>query len=333
MTGAAWRTFYSYSHQDALLRNQLATFLAPLVQQNKIVEWYDRDIAPGANWESEISSQLESADLILLLVTFLASKYCFEVEIERAMARKKLGEAEVVPVLLRDCSWDESRFSALQMIPRDVKSVTPIMSWSSIDEAFKAVASEIKRIVSVGPPQKAANSNETRLRAPSVEVVREQVRSYARLYEMTRQRMPGSSERTVRMEQIFDKMRNIATASHPLLDELAQSPSPGERLSAVAILQVCASERFLSFLVNLVRTEKPFVSYHAIRALQFAVSSSDPKAYPQIGEALRATEKALKSGSVGFDTDRQKVLRAAKEELKKTSRHCLSLQDTIEHDD
>lgn len=320
MTDGAWRTFYSYSHQDALLRHQLATFLAPLVQQNKIVEWYDRDIAPGADWDAEISSHLESANLILLLVTadFLASKYCFGVEIERAMARKKLGDAEVVPILLRDCLWDESRFSALQMIPRDDKSVKAIMSWSSIDEAFKAVASEIKRIVSVGvPSQKAANSGETRLLAPSAEVVREQVRSYARLYEMTRQRMPGSSERTVRMEQIFDKMRNIATASYPLLDELAQSPSPGERLAAVAILQVCASQRFLSFLVSLVRTEKPFVSYHAIRALQFAVSSSDPKAYRQISEALHATEKALGSASVGFDTDRQKVLRAAKEELEK----------------
>lgn len=320
MTDGAWRVFYSYSHQDTPLRKELAKFLAPLSFQNKIIEWYDRDIAPGADWDAEISSHLESANLILLLVTadFLASKYCFGVEIERAMARKKLGDVEVVPILLRDCLWDESRFSALQMIPRDARNAKPVMSWSSADEAFKAVASEIKRIVSAGPPpHKVASSGETRLLAPSLELVREQVQSYARLYEITRQRMPGSSERTVRMEQIFDKMRSIATASYPLLDELVQSPSPGDRLAAVAILQVCASERFLSFLVKLVGSEKPFVSYHAIRAMHFAASSTDPKAYPQISETLREAEKALDLASAGFNTDRRKVLRAAKEELER----------------
>jgi hypothetical protein len=62
----AWKVFYSYSHKDEEIRNRLATYLAPVRQQNKILEWHDRKIEPGSNWDSEISDQLNSADLILL---------------------------------------------------------------------------------------------------------------------------------------------------------------------------------------------------------------------------------------------------------------------------
>jgi hypothetical protein len=69
--------------------------------------------------------------------------------------------------------------------------------------------------------------------------------------------MRASDERTQSIEQVFQKIRGLANASYPLLDELVNSPSPGERLAAVAILQSIASERHLEFLVKLVRSEKP----------------------------------------------------------------------------
>src|SRR5689334_13496904 len=98
----AWRIFYSYSHRDTDLRNKLGEHFAPLRQQGKIIEWHDRKIEPGADWEREISDQLASANLIVLLVSagFLASDYCFGVEVETALARLKRGEVKVVPVLL-----------------------------------------------------------------------------------------------------------------------------------------------------------------------------------------------------------------------------------------
>src|SRR5437763_238459 len=101
----AWQLFYSYSHKDIDLRDRLGTYLAPLKQQQKISEWHDRKIEPGANWETEISSHLESAHLILLLVSadFLASEYCFGVEMDKAMSRLKRGSVKVVPVLLKPC--------------------------------------------------------------------------------------------------------------------------------------------------------------------------------------------------------------------------------------
>jgi HEAT repeat protein len=132
--------------------------------------------------------------------------------------------------------------------------------------------------------------------------------------------MQPSDERTNRMEQIFEKMRNLATASYPLLDELAHSPSPGERLAAVAILQVFATEEFFPFLLKLIGSEKPFVGYHATKALCLAVGLLDPIVYPRLLEAIHKAQALLKSASVGFDSNREALLRAAEQELTATTK-------------
>jgi hypothetical protein len=154
-----WRLFYSYSHRDAQLRDDLGTYLAPLRQQNKITEWHDRKIEPGADWEHEISERLDSSDLNLFLVSpyFLASDYCFGVEVDRALARLKRHKAKVVPILLSPCLWQESRLSELQMIPRDAK---PVTNWPSLGEAFTEVAGEIRQLVSEPVPSPPTSSLE-----------------------------------------------------------------------------------------------------------------------------------------------------------------------------
>jgi hypothetical protein len=192
------------------LRERLGTYLAALKQQLKISEWHDRKIEPGANWDAEINAQLDSADLILLLVSadFLASEYCFGAEVEKALMRLRRGEVKVVPVLLKPCLWEESRHSEPQIIPRGAKAMT---SLASVDEALKDVASEIRKLVSEPPPNQPKSSSSAR--EPyrfdsSLDLVRGQIRSYANLYERTRQRMRASSERTQRMERIDDVLCN-----------------------------------------------------------------------------------------------------------------------------
>ena len=315
----AWRVFYSYSHKDSKMCERLRTYLAPLRQQNKISEWHDRLIEPGADWNKEINTELEAADLILFLVSaeFLASDYCFGVEVDKAMSRLKRGEAKVVPILLKPCLWEESRFSELQIIPRDAKAIA---RWSSIEDALTNVAGEIRKLTSEPPPETAKLPSEALLAHKfdaSLNLVRQQVRSYARLYERTRQRMPPSDERTDRMEEIFVKMRDLATASYPLLNELADSPSPGDKLAAVAILQVFATEQSLPFLVKLVGAEKPFVGYHAAKALYFAVGALEAKNYQQLSEAIKKAVFSLESAGRRPDIDRRKMLEAAAEALQK----------------
>jgi hypothetical protein len=312
-----WNVFYSYSHKDEALRDQLATYLAPLKQKNLIIEWHDRKIDPGADWNAEISTQIESADLMIMLLSpdFLASEYCFGVEMEKAFARTKNDDLRLAPVLIRPCLWEESRFSALQMIPRDAK---PISASPSVDEALKAVAIEIRSVVSQEKPKLRPPPVPTApeaMPASSLDLVRNQIHAYARLYERTRQRMAPSSDRTSKMEAVFQRMRGVAIASYPLLEELSNSPSPGDRLAAVSILQTIADEGSLNFLVELVGSEKPFVGYHATKALRFAVGALDMQSYPKLRDALLRAEGLLDGAAAGFDTDRRSELAAAGREL------------------
>jgi len=86
-------------------------------------------------------------------------------------------------------------------------------------------------------------------------------------------------------------------------------------LAAVAILEVFASEEYLPFLSSLVGSEKPFVGFHAAKAIQFAVGALDAKAYDRILNTIEQAKLALQTAHVGFDTDRQRTLREAEEEL------------------
>jgi hypothetical protein len=307
-----WRVFYSYSHADESLRNQLAKYLAPLKQKGSIIEWHDRSIEPGGDWNQKISDKLDSSDIVIALLSpdFLASEYCFGIEMEKAFSRLKREEIRLVPVLLRPCMWEESRFSAIQMIPRDSK---PVTSWPSVDEALKNVAMEIREIVSQAKPESIRPLDD--LDPTFMSLVRAQVQSYGRLYERTRQRLRPSDFRTNKMQEVFERMNQIATASYPLLEELKRSPSPGDRLSAVAILQTFADVASLDFLVELIGSQKPFVGYHAAKALRFAVSSIDTSSYSQLLDAIRRGRLQLETAAAGFDSDRQTVLRLAEEEL------------------
>jgi hypothetical protein len=138
--------FYSYSHKDEALRKKLETHLSLLQNQGVIRGWHDRRIEAGTEWDGVISENLEHAAIILLLVSadFLASKYCCDVEIKRAMERHDAGTARVIPVILRSVDWHTAPFGKLQALPTDGK---PVTSWKNRDEAFTNVARGIREAV------------------------------------------------------------------------------------------------------------------------------------------------------------------------------------------
>ena len=97
------RVFYSYSHKDEVLRDALATHLSLLRKQGLIEGWHDREISAGREWEGQIDENLKSAHVILLLVSadFIASDYCYDLEMKHAIARHTKGTARVIPIILR----------------------------------------------------------------------------------------------------------------------------------------------------------------------------------------------------------------------------------------
>ncbi|MFC3695536.1 toll/interleukin-1 receptor domain-containing protein [Chenggangzhangella methanolivorans] len=140
--------FFSYSHKDEELRDRLEVALSAMKRQGLIDAWHDRRLSVGDDFDKGVRSELERADVILLLVSpdFIASDYCHDVEMVRALERHKRGEARVIPVILRACDWKQTAFKKLLAAPTDGK---PIRSWPDLDEAFLDVVQKIRQTLSV----------------------------------------------------------------------------------------------------------------------------------------------------------------------------------------
>lgn len=142
--GSPLRLFISYSHKDVSLRVSLGDHLAALQREGVIETWHDRLISAGQEWAGEIKAELEAADIILCLVSagFLASPYCQDKELKRALERHGAGEALVIPVILKPSDWSSSALGPLQALPANAK---PVTKWSNRDEAFTSVAQGIRQ--------------------------------------------------------------------------------------------------------------------------------------------------------------------------------------------
>lgn len=164
--------FFSYSHKDEDLRDQLESHLALLKNQGLIEAWSDRRIVAGDEIDDAIFSKLEAADIILLLVSsdFISSTYCYSREMVRAMERHDSNEARVIPVILRHCMWQGAPFGKLMAAPRDGK---PVNAWPDKDEALADVAKEVAKAIKtlkshVTPSPVRTNASFTSAPAPSI---------------------------------------------------------------------------------------------------------------------------------------------------------------------
>lgn len=138
--------FLSYAHKDKWLLQSLETGLSMLKREGLISTWCDRQIMPGTDWAGVIDQRMEQASLILLLVSpdFLASNYCYQIEMTRALERHQTGKAIVIPIVARPADWETAPIARLQALPANAK---PITTWSNRDKALKEVAVGIRKAV------------------------------------------------------------------------------------------------------------------------------------------------------------------------------------------
>jgi TIR domain len=139
--------FFCYAHEDESLLLKLKTHLFPLKRVGLVDIWHDRDISTGTDWEQQIKAQLNTAQIILLLVSpdFMDSDYCYGIEMQRALERHDRGEARVIPIILRPVYW-QGLLGKIQALPTDAK---PVMSssWQYQDKAFFNVTEGIRKVV------------------------------------------------------------------------------------------------------------------------------------------------------------------------------------------
>jgi CHASE2 domain-containing sensor protein len=136
--------FISYAHEDEAVRQELEKRLVALERKGILRRWDDRHITAGSEWAGAISEKLNSARLILLLVSpdFDASDFCNTVEVPRAIERHRAGEARVIPVLIRPTpNWKDT--------PSDER---PVSKWGDKDDAYSIIVKEIQKALEAPPP-------------------------------------------------------------------------------------------------------------------------------------------------------------------------------------
>jgi formylglycine-generating enzyme required for sulfatase activity len=143
------KVFLSYSHKDDELKKEFCDHLAILQHNQLIAAWQDRNIDAGTEWADAIHQNLEQAEIILLLVSsaFMASRYCYSIEMQQALKRHKSGAAIVIPVIIRDSSWTTSPLGQLQAVPRDNRAVATWGDQFARDTAWRQVTEEITKVV------------------------------------------------------------------------------------------------------------------------------------------------------------------------------------------
>ncbi len=136
------KIFIAYARLDVAYLQQVRKYLHPLERRKIIQVWYDGEIASGEPWEQHIKDNLQSAQIILLLVSAnsLYSEYFYDKEMKKALERHENKEAIVIPIILDDCMWEHTELGRLQALPQDGE---PIEDWVRPSKAYKNVAEGI----------------------------------------------------------------------------------------------------------------------------------------------------------------------------------------------
>jgi hypothetical protein len=113
--------------------------------------------------DDTISAHLESADLILMLISadFIASDYCYAKEMTRALERHEARAACAMSIICCPCDFHGLPFARFVLLPTDAKSVSP---WADRDAAWVDVVKGIRRALDAGVaiPQAPVSVNDSR---------------------------------------------------------------------------------------------------------------------------------------------------------------------------
>lgn len=141
------KIFISYSHDDETTVENLHKHLSALQREGAIKPWFDREIQLGNEIDSAIMQNLENSDIFLAIVSasFIASDYCYEREMAKAIEMHNDGKMIVIPIIAEPCDWKATPLGALKAAPKDGK---PISDWKNKNTAYLDIVMGIRSIVS-----------------------------------------------------------------------------------------------------------------------------------------------------------------------------------------
>jgi hypothetical protein len=127
--------FISYSRRDGYFFEELTTHLKLLQRKRVIDTWHEGRVGAGEDWNRIIRTQVEQANIIILLISsdFLSSDYIWKHEFSEAFERHKRKEVSILPIIIRPCNWQVSPIANLQVFPLNAM---PVSSSPNIDRVW-----------------------------------------------------------------------------------------------------------------------------------------------------------------------------------------------------
>jgi tetratricopeptide (TPR) repeat protein len=114
--------FISYSHKDDKRKDEIMTHLKVLEKQGNLTLWNDEVIQTGADWFHEIKTNLETASVVIMVVTanFLGSDFILNEEVPRILERRGSDGFLIVPLIAEPCPWKAVEWlKKMQLFPKD----------------------------------------------------------------------------------------------------------------------------------------------------------------------------------------------------------------------
>jgi TIR domain len=150
MHGSRIQIFVSYAHDDWRHLEQFKEHTAEL-RRSQVLAFDDQEIKPGQRWKSVIANKLDSADIVVLLITvkFVASDFCYTVEFRRALEREEEGRCKIIPVNVGPVDLDPSDpLRTLQYVPRK-RPISEMRSgrasaWKEVAQALRKCVAELR---------------------------------------------------------------------------------------------------------------------------------------------------------------------------------------------
>ncbi|MBP9196968.1 MAG: TIR domain-containing protein [Saprospiraceae bacterium] len=129
--------------------------LSGLTVHKEILDaWEDTNLIPGEDWDKRIEDELNSADIIFLLVSssFANTKYIKDKELKIAFERQNKKECIVIPIIVRDYSgWVDIKWipenSALPKKARSIDTWSKDNKFASVSQVWSEVYDGIKKAI------------------------------------------------------------------------------------------------------------------------------------------------------------------------------------------
>ncbi|MFK7903826.1 MAG: SUMF1/EgtB/PvdO family nonheme iron enzyme [Chitinophagales bacterium] len=299
----AVKIFIAYSRLDEAYLKELKKYLRSLSRKKNVQIWYDGEIVPGTQWETQINQKLQEANIILLLISAnsLHSDYFHGKEMLKALERHEKGEAMVIPIILSYCTWTmEEELNALQALPKDGK---PISAWMDKSEAYTNIALEVNRSVGlIREIEKKKQQEQIRLEAE-----KKGIEKFQNLLELANtqfqiedwQAAKSSYKEAAKHKNTSLIQERIAAIDQTLKDTQEQARLEAEKKVALQ------KESDYQELLQLANTQ--FQKQERVAAKKSYQKAAKYKDTPQIQERIAAIDQALK------DIQKQARLEAEKQ--------------------